>query len=109
VKISIDNILKTIEQQSRLLAEKLFQQFAREAIVDVGDFLRKSAADLGRWTQELGRREIDRDQFKSLIRGQMDVAEMRSLKQAGLAQVRIDTFINGLFDIVVNAAFAAIP
>jgi hypothetical protein len=39
----------------------------------------------------------------------MDVAEMRALKQAGLAQVKIEIFTNGLLDIVVSAAFAAIP
>ena len=33
---------------------------------------------------------------------------LSALKQAGLAQVSIDTFTNGILDIVINAAFAAI-
>ena len=33
---------------------------------------------------------------------------MKALKQTGLAQVSIDTFTNGVLDIVINAAFAAI-
>ena len=107
--VNIDNILKSIEEQSRSLAEKLFKQYAQEALVDVRDFLRKSTADLERWINELGRREIDKGEFKSLVQGQLDVAEMRALKQAGLAQVKIDIFTNGILDIVVNAALAAIP
>ena len=31
------------------------------------------------------------------------------LKQAGLAAVQVQSFVNGVIDIVVNAAFAAIP
>lgn len=107
--VNIDNILKSIEQQSRSLAEKLFKQYTQEALVDVRDFLRKSTVNLERWVQELGRREIDKGEFKSLVQGQLDVAEMRALKQAGLAQVKIDIFTNGVLDIVVNAALAAIP
>jgi hypothetical protein len=53
--------------------------------------------------------KIDRDEFKSAVQGQLDVAEMRALKQAELAQVRIDIFASGVLDIVVSAAFAAIP
>lgn len=106
--IDFDNILKTIEEQSRALAEKLFKQYAKEALTDVRDFLRKSKADLERWNQQLARHEIDKDEFKSLVHGQLDVAEMRALKQAGLAQVRIDMFTSGIFDIVVNAVLAAI-
>jgi hypothetical protein len=37
------------------------------------------------------------------------LAEMRALKQAGLAQVQIDTFTSGFLDILVGAATAAIP
>jgi hypothetical protein len=107
--LNIDNILKNIEEQSRSLAEKLFKQYVQEALTDVRDFLRKSKANLERWAQELTRREIDKDEFKSLVQGQLDVAEMRALKQAGLAQVRIDIFTSGVLDIVVSTALAAIP
>ena len=107
--VNIDNILKSIEEQSRSLAEKLFKQYTQEALADVRDFLRKSTANLERWVQELGRREIDKGEFKSLVQGQLDVAEMRALKQAGLAQVKVDIFSNGVLDIVVSAALAAIP
>jgi hypothetical protein len=107
--LNIDNILKNIEEQSKSLAERLFKQYLREALTDVRDFLGKSKANLERWAQELGRREIDEDEFKSLVQGQLDVTEMRALKQTGLAQVRIDIFTSGVLDIVVSAALAAIP
>jgi hypothetical protein len=105
----VDNIVKTIEEQAKALAERLFKQYGREAVADVTDFLRKSEVDLERWIQELRRHEIGKDGFTSLVQGQIDVAQMRALKQAGLAQVQIDLFTAGMLDIIVSAAFAAIP
>ena len=106
---NIDTILKSVEDQSKALAEKLFKQYTHQAVSDVRDFLEKSKDDLKRWGEDLVRGDLDKDEFESLIKGQADVAEMRALKQAGLAAVQIDTFTNGVLDIIVSAAFAAIP
>ena len=105
---NIDKILKDAGNQIAELAEKLFKQFTKQAIADAKDFLNEARDDLQRWVGELERKEIDKSDFESLVRGQKDVAEMQALKQAGLAQVSIDTFTNGVLDIVINAAFAAI-
>jgi len=107
--IDIGSIFKSVEDQSKVLAEKLFKQYTHQALSDVRDFLQKSKDDLKRRVEDLDRGDIDKDEFESLIKGQADVAEMRALKQAGLAAVQIDTFTNGVLDIIVNAAFAAIP
>ena len=108
-KIDIGSIFKSVEDQSKALAQKLFKQYTHQAVSDVRDFLEKSKENLKRWIEELVRGELDKDEFESLVKGQADVAEMHALKQAGLAAVQIDTFTNGVLDIVVNAAFAAIP
>ena len=107
--IDIGSIFKSVEDQSKVLAEKLFKQYTHQALSDVRDFLQKSKDDLKRRVEDLDRGDLDKDEFESLIKGQADVAEMRALKQAGLAAVQIDTFTNGVVDIIVNAAFAAIP
>ena len=107
--IDVGSILKLVENQSKALAEKLFKQYTHQAIGDVRDFLQKSAGSLKRWVEELARHEMDKQEFVSLVKGQADLAEMRALKQAGLAAVQIDTFTNGVLDIIVSAAFAAIP
>jgi len=107
--IDFGGILKSVEDQSKALAEKLFKQYTHQAVSDVRDFLQKSTLNLKRWVEELVRGDLDKDEFESLIKGQADVAEMRALKQAGLAAVQIDTFTNGVLDIIVSAAFAAIP
>ena len=103
-----NQIVKSIEEQSKLLAEKLFHQFTQQAVSDTRDFLAQSRADIERWAGELARQEIDQDDLASLIRGEKDLAEMRALKQAGLAQVTLDTFTNGVLDIAISAIVAAV-
>jgi hypothetical protein len=107
--IDIGSIFKSIEDQSKALAEKLFKQYTNRAMNDVRDFLQKCKDDLKRWIEELARGEIKKDEFEDLVKGQADLAEMHALKQAGLAAVQIDIFTNGVLDIVVSAALAAIP
>jgi len=107
--IDIGSIVRSVEDQSKALAEKLFRQYTHQAVSDVKDFLERSKDDLKRWIEGLARGDMDKDEFQSLVKGQADVAEMRALKQAGLAAVQIDTFTNGVLDIVVSAALAAIP
>jgi DNA topoisomerase VI subunit B len=102
-------ILKSIEEQSKTLAELLIKEFTKQAVADTKDFLEKSRDDIERWAGELAREEIDEDDLASLMRGKKDLAEMRALKQAGLAQVSIDTFTNGVLEIAINAIMAAVP
>ena len=107
--IDINAIFKNVEDQTKALAQQQFKQYTHQAVSDVRDFLQKSKDDLKRWVEELVRGDLDKDEFESLVQGQIDVAEMRALKQAGLAEVQIESFVNGVIDIVVNAAFSAIP
>jgi hypothetical protein len=108
-KIDIDSILKGIEGQIKALAQQQFKQYTQQAIADAKSSLQDAKADLERWIEELVRGDIDKDEFESLVQGQIDVAKMQALKQAGLAETQIESFVNGVIDIVVNAALAAIP
>ncbi|OYW29628.1 MAG: hypothetical protein B7Z47_04575 [Chthoniobacter sp. 12-60-6] len=102
------NTLKQIEKDIAALAKTLFKQFAKQAEADGKAFLETTKAQTEEWLQELAAGEISEKNFESLVRGERDLAEMTALKQAGLAQVSIDTFTRGVIDIIVNAALAAI-
>jgi predicted transcriptional regulator len=107
--IDVGSIFKSIEDQAKALAEKMFKRYTHQAVSDVNDFIQRSRDDLKRWIEELARGEVDEEEFESLVKGQADLAEMHALKQAGLAVVQIDSFVNGVLDIVISAAFSAIP
>ena len=107
--IDTGKIVEDVVTKTKALAEEKFKQYTKQAVADVKGTLEKGEADLKRWTEQLATNKIDNEEFKSLVRGKLDVAEMRALKQAGLAEVQIQSFVNGVIDIVVEAALAAIP
>jgi hypothetical protein len=103
-----NDIKDKIAQQAATLAQTLFGKFINEAVQDGKDFLQRTENDISTWLQDLNEGEITQKNFESLVRGEKDLAEMQALKQAGLAQAAIDTFINGFIQIVISVAVKAI-
>jgi hypothetical protein len=90
------------------LATKNYGDFLGAAEQDAQSFLEEAAADLARWTAMLGdgtHGTLSRDDFIQLVQGEDVLAELHSLKQAGLAAARWDMFTNALLDLTVQLAF----
>jgi hypothetical protein len=107
--INTDAILQTTLEKSKELAATLFKKFTEQAVSDTKDFLQRSREGVARATALLADNQIDKDDFEDLILGKKDLAEMHGLKKAGLASATIDTFVNGVLQILIDAAFEAIP
>ena len=105
---NIDKILHNAEQQIVQLAGLLLTKYKGQAMADAQDFIRTTKADLTEWVSALQAGQLDKDDFESLVRGEKDLAEMRALKQEGLTQIAIDGFTNGITQILINSAFAAL-
>ena len=97
-----------VEKQTVDLARLLLKGYVKEAASDARSFQARAQQQIAQWLDELRRGEITEKNFASLVRGERDLAEMMALKQTGLAQIALDTFINGFIEIVLNAAIAAI-
>jgi hypothetical protein len=102
---TFDEFLKTLETELVEFAEYSWKTYKTDAIKDGKDFLDKSKADLERWTKMLVSGELTSDDFEWLVVGKKDLAELVALKQAGLAKVALDRFVNGLIDTIVSTAF----
>jgi hypothetical protein len=107
-KIDMNGFLKGVESQVKTLAQQQLKQGTQQVLDAVKSSLHDGKDDYQRWIGELASGDIDKDGFESLVRGQLDLAKMEALKQAGLAAVQVQSFVNGVIDIVVNAAFAAV-
>ena len=106
---TLSNQIKTqVAQQAAALAQTLLSQFVHQAVQDGNVFLNQTENDIATWLQQLQNGDITQKNFDSLVRGERDLAEMDALKQAGLAQVSIDTFVNGFIQIVINVALASL-
>ena len=106
--IDVNAILQTTLKQSEDLAKTLFRNHAGQAKKDVQDFLETSKAGIEKATKLFIDKKIDKEDLEDLILGKKDLAEMHALKQIGLAKAAIDTFLNGVLQILVDAVFAAV-
>jgi hypothetical protein len=106
---NLSNDVKTqIVQQATTLAQTLLTKFVAQAVQDGNVFLQETENDIATWLEDLKNGDITQKNFESLVRGESDLAKMEALKQAGLGQVAIDTFVNGFIQIVINVAVSAI-
>jgi hypothetical protein len=107
--IDFNELGKALESSLKAFVEDDVKDYANQALADGSAFLKAVKDDLERWTTELAEGKIMQDEFKSLIIGQENLAKMEALKQAGLAQVRLDEIRNGILNIVVDTALKFLP
>jgi hypothetical protein len=77
---------------------------SRQATADAKDFIEQSETDLQRWTALVANHSLSVQEFEFLLAAKKDVAELAALKEAGLAQIQLDRFINGVIGAIINAA-----
>jgi hypothetical protein len=95
------DILKT-ETEKAVRAE--WQDCKEAALRDGGAFVEKTKADLERWTGLLASGALSREDFEWLLQGKKDLAELEALRQAGLAQARLDRFRDAILGVVARTA-----
>lgn len=99
-----DDFLDTLKDELFDLAADHLDDFKDQAVDDVEEFLDGAEEDMRRWTTLLAEDKISEDDFKSLVKGQKDLAQMEALEQAGLAAVELDRFRENLIDRVAGVA-----
>jgi hypothetical protein len=104
----IDTAINSALTQSEDLAKTLFKKFADQAKKDTEAFLLSSKNGIERAGLLYANGKIEKEDFEDLVLGKKDLAEMHALKQTGLASAAIDTFTNGVLEILLKAAIAAV-
>ena len=103
-----DSVLSEIGKNITTLAATTVKKFANQAVSDGEAFVATTQEQIANWAEQLANDQISQKNFESLVRGEKDLAEMQGLEEAGLAQASIDSFINGVIEIVINAVLGAI-
>ncbi|QYM92208.1 hypothetical protein [Dickeya zeae] len=101
----IDEFINTLGNELINYAKENWQQYEKQAVKDGNEFLNKLKADLAVWSKQVADGELSEDELAWLIEGKKDLAQLESLKQAGLAQVNIDKFMSGLINIIISNLF----
>lgn len=100
-----DDFLENLKSGLEELAKKNWKELKDATEKDGKAFFEKTKEDLRRWTKLLAQGDLSKDDFEWLVNSKKDLAEMETLKQAGLALVRLERFQNALISLVVDKAF----
>jgi hypothetical protein len=110
--MSVDNFTAALQSGLKTLVEQQFRQHGGNAVnlaMTSGlDFFSRYATDLARWKKQVSDGSMDEDDLRWLLQSKQDLLNLQALKAEGLAKVALDRFVNGLIDVVIMAAKAAI-
>ena len=103
-----DNYVHAVLTDVSNLAATLFKNYVGQAETDAEAFVQASKDRITEAASLYQQGEIDEDELEDIIHDQKVLAEMHALKNTGLASAAIDTFVDGVIQIMTNAAFAAL-
>jgi hypothetical protein len=103
-----DNFVHAVLAEVSTLAATLFKNYVGQAETDARAFLQASKDRIAEAASLYQEGQMDEDELEDIIHDQKALAEMHALKNTGLASAAIDTFTNGVIQIMINAAFAAL-
>ncbi len=103
--VNTTQLIQTLESGVESLAETTLHDYLNEAKTDGENALGTLKSNLQKWTLELESGDLTTQDVAFLIREQSALDEMTALKEAGLAEVRIDQFKADLTTFVINTIF----
>ncbi len=102
---NFNDFWKELQKATGDFVEANWKDVKDAAIGDGRGFVDKAKQDLQRWTTLLAEGRLTKQDFDFLVKAKKDLVAMEALKQAGLTEVRIGRFTNGLIDVVTTTAF----
>jgi hypothetical protein len=101
---TFNEFLSTIKDDLLEFAKENLEEYKDELLKDGNEFVKKAKKDLERWTEGLANGALSEADFKFLLKGKKDLAEMEALKQLGLSKIKVTKITNGVIDVVVGSA-----
>lgn len=100
--INFDQLFSELKTGVETVAHDSLRDYENEAKKDGQQALDNIKLNLQQWTKELETGSITREDLGYLLEEEEDLTKMIALKQAGLAQVHIDMFRNGIINMIVS-------
>ncbi len=106
--INIDQLIQALESGVDSLAKSTLNDYLSQAKTDGENAIDDMKGNLQKWTLELESGVLTADDLAFLLKEQSALDEMTTLKQAGLAEVRVDQFKSDLINMITNTIFSFI-
>jgi hypothetical protein len=100
--INFDQLFQDLKTGAITLAKTSLDSYVEQAKADGQAALDAMKTNLSHWTQEVENGAMTIDDLEFLLQEEAALDEMTALKQAGLAEVRIDQYKNALINLVLG-------
>lgn len=100
--INFNQLFEDLKTGAESVAKNSLQGYVDEAKKDGQEALSSMKVNLQRWAEEVETGVLTREDVTFLIQEETALAKMNALKQAGLAEVQIDKFKNGLINMILG-------
>ncbi len=108
-QINFNNVLTQLESGLTNLAKNTLSDYLTAAEADGKKMLTSLTTDLQNWTNELANGDITASNLVYLITAKKDLIIIDALKQAGLAEIKIDQFKNSVIQLITSTIIGLIP
>ena len=104
-KDEIKELFKTINSDVTNLAKATAKEYLGQAKKDGQALINSTKENVIRWTELLAEGKFTTEDFEWLMFRQKDLVAMNALKHAGLAEIRIEGFKQGVIGIIIDSVF----
>lgn len=104
-KDDIKLLFKTISDDVLSLAQSSTKEYLKQAKKDGQNLIDSTKQNVITWADLVAEGKLSTEDFEWLMFRQKDLVVMSALKEAGLAQIRIEAFKQGVIGIIIDNVF----
>lgn len=97
-----NELFETLKQGVSSIAQETVKDYARQATKEGQKSLTGLKSDLKRWTEQVERGELSKEDLEFLLLGRKELTEMKVLQQLGIAKIQLDKFKNAITGLIVS-------
>lgn len=101
-------LFKTISDEVTNLAKSTTKDYVKQAKKDGMMLVDKTKQNVITWAELVAEGKLSTEDFEWLMFRQKDLVAMTALQQAGLAQIRIEGFKQGVIGIIIDSVFSLV-
>jgi hypothetical protein len=105
---NFEDFFKDIKAQVISLAQRSLKESFKEAKADGVAAINSMKEDVKKWSLQVVNNEISVEDFNFQMGTLKEEMEMVALKEAGLKEIELDKFKNGIVGIIVNRVSALV-
>ncbi len=100
-----DDFFAAVLDGAQTVGGQAARNFLQQTTTDSQAFKAQAEADLQRWSAQVNSGQMDRDDFASLLRGQLSEATLAALLKAGVAQQQAGEVRDKIVNLAISSAF----